>query len=408
MLRKISITYLCLLLLVLLLPVQSYAAEELPGVRAKSYILMDFASGVILDEKAADQPRPPASMTKLMSAYIVLDKIEAGELRWEDEVTVSKRAAAIEEAQIHLKAGERETVRELFIAMAVQSANDATVALAEHVAGNEEAFVQLMNDKARRLGMEHTHYVNATGLDRKLYPVPPKVEGEHVMSARDAAILAVQLLRAHPDILQITALPTYTFRKGTPRQQKVINWNRMLPGLKQYYKGVDGLKTGHTNAAGYCFTGTAKRGDYRLVSVVMGTASETLRFTETKKLFDYGFQRYQLKTLIPEFKPVPGTPSLALPNGVERTVPVVVEEAIQLPVRMGEENKYQFKVTFNPGVKAPLGTGAVVGQVKVLYNGQEIKGLAPVNLLAAAHVEEASWFRLFFRDVGDTVKSWFE
>nr|WP_258567758.1 D-alanyl-D-alanine carboxypeptidase family protein [Paenactinomyces guangxiensis] len=388
-------------------PAQTFAAQGLPEIKAKSFILMDFTSGAILEEEMADEPRPPASMTKMMTQFIVLDKIKAGELNWDDEVTVSKRAAGVDEAQIHLKAGEKETIRELLIGVAVQSANDAAVALAEHVAGSEEAFVKLMNQKAKELGMKNTRYSNATGLDRRLYRDPPETEGEIMMSAHDAAILASQLLKTHPEALEIMSKSTYTFREGTPREQKVTNWNHMLPGLKQYYPGVDGVKTGHTDKAGYCFTGTAKREDFRLITVVMGTGSQTRRFSETKKLLDYGFNHFQLETLVAEKKAIPGYASLPLPNGVERTVPIVAKEELKLPIHTGERNKYQWQVTFKPNLKAPLAAGTVIGQAKVLYEGKEIKGVAPIDVVTRVGVEEASWFRLFFRDIGDTVSSWF-
>jgi D-alanyl-D-alanine carboxypeptidase (penicillin-binding protein 5/6) len=389
-------------------PGTSFAMENMPTIRAKSWILMDFSSGAVLEEKNAEMPRPPASMTKMMTALIVRDKIESGELHWEDEVTVTKRASAIEEAQIFLKPGEKETVRELFIAMLVQSANDATVALAEHVAGSEEAFVELMNQKAKELGMEHTHFRNATGLDMRLYPDPPKVAGEHVMSAHDSAILARHLIKTYPDVLEVTKLSTYTFRKGTAREQKVINWNRMLPGLAHYYEGVDGVKTGHTDAAGYCFTGTAQKNDTRFVTVVMGAATEARRFTETAKLLDYGFEHYELTEWVSEGQPIPGAERMDLPNGVERSVGAVAAEPLKLAAKTDEKQKYSIQVKWKSGIKAPIKKGDVLGEARIYFAGEEIKGVEPIRVVAAADVEEASWIRLFFRKIGDEMSSLFE
>jgi serine-type D-Ala-D-Ala carboxypeptidase (penicillin-binding protein 5/6) len=385
-------------------PIQLTAASGLANVDAKSYILIDFASGAILDGKMTEVPRPPASMTKMMTELLILDQIQSGKLHWEEEVTVRKNAAAVDETQIYLMAGEKKTVQELFIAMAVHSANDATVALAEHVAGSEEAFVKRMNEKALQLGMKHTHYRNSTGLDT---PSSTKAVGEHEMSAHDSAMLAIQLLKTHANVLAITSIPTYTFHQGTKRAQKVNNSNFMLPGLPQVYDGVDGVKTGYTRAAGYCFTGTAKQGEVRLVTVVMGTRSQTERFAETKKLLDYGFKQFQLETLVAEQEPVPGATFLPLSNGVERTVPVVVQTKIQFPIHSGEREKYQIKVQFKPGLKAPLAAGTVVGFAKVLYDGKEVAGLSEYKVVTGVAVAEASWLRLFLREIGDTVRSWF-
>jgi len=389
------------------IPTPALAAAEPPPIEAKSYIILDYESGAVLNGKEEEKKLAPASMTKMMTALVILDKIRAGELHWEDEVITSKRASAINEAQINLMPNEKELLQELFIAMLVQSANDATVALAEHAAGSEETFVEWMNQKAKELGMNGTHFRSATGLDLKLYPDPPDVKGKHVMPAHDTAILVREMIRNYPEVLQYTSISKYSFRRGTPRQQNVINWNKMLPGLKYQYAGVDGMKTGHTNEAGYCFAGTAKRGDERFVTVVMGAKSETKRFTETKKLLDYAFDEYELKELVSQNKPIPGAQPLPLPNGVERTVPVLAGKPIRLAIHKGEAKDYTFQVTYKPGIKAPIKKGTVVGEAKVFYKGQEVKGFDPVPVVTATGMEEGSWIRLFFRQVGDEVKSWF-
>jgi D-alanyl-D-alanine carboxypeptidase (penicillin-binding protein 5/6) len=190
----------------------------------------------------------------------------------------------------------------------------------------------------------------------------------------------------------------------------VYNWYLMLPGLKHYYPGVDGIKTGHTDAAGYCFTGTARKNDFRLITVVMGTNSEDARFLETKKLFDYGFRHYEEKTLVPAGRKILGVMAKGLPSGVERSVPVEVAKAILLPVAVGERDQYKpvavgerdqykIKVTFRKGLKAPFHKGEVVGKAIVTYQGKPIEGLAPTPVVAGTNVEEASWIRLFFRKI---------
>lgn len=405
--RMTALSMVLCLSILFISPIATWAEGIAPDVKAKSYILIDYDSGAVLDEFKIDDKRAPASMTKMMSAFVVLDKISEGTLKWEDIVTVSPRAAQIEEAQLFLKAGEQVSVRELFTGMLVYSANDATVALAEHVGGSEEGFVEMMNQKAKALGMEHTHYRCASGLDMHLYPDPPDVPGEHVMSAHDTAILARELIKTHPEVLEITSIPNATFLQGTDHAQKKPNWNKMLPGFKHFYEGVDGMKTGHTNEAGYCFTGTAKRQDFRLISVVMGTASDDARFSETKKLLDYGFDFFQPTQLIAKNGKVAGKESLALPNGVERTVPVVASEEIKIPTQFGEKENYTIQVQFKKGIQAPLSKGDVVGEARVLYKNHPVKGVAPIQMVAAAPVEKASEVRLFFRAAGDTIKSWF-
>jgi D-alanyl-D-alanine carboxypeptidase (penicillin-binding protein 5/6) len=389
-------------------PADALAMDNFPAIHAKSFIMMDYDSGAILKEENMDQARPPASMTKMMSAFVVLDQIHAGKIHWDDVVTVSKRAASIKEANIQLLPREKMTVRELFRAMLIQSANDATVALAEYVGGTEEGFVTMMNKKAKALGMLHTHYRTATGLDLKLYgKYAPKGTGDNVMAAHDAAILASRLIHTYPEVLETTSIPKYTFRSGTKRALTVHNSNLMLPGLKHYYSGVDGIKTGHTDAAGYCFTGTARKNDFRLITVVMGTNSEDARFLETKKLFDYGFSHFKEKTLVPAGGIIPGVMAKELPNGMERSIPVVVANAIRIPVNVGESNQYKIKVTFRKGLKAPLHKGDVVGKAVVTYQGRPIEGLAPTPVVAGANVEEASWIRLFLRKIGDKVSQFF-
>ncbi|KPC75848.1 hypothetical protein ADL26_07235 [Thermoactinomyces vulgaris] len=405
--RMIALFVLLSISALFFLPIAVSAEELTPDIKAKSYILLDFDSGAVLGEFKADEERAPASMTKMMSAFVVLDKINEGKLKWEDVVTVSQRAANIEEAQVFLKAGQKVTVKELFTAMLVYSANDATVALAEHVGGTEEGFVELMNQKAQALGMVHTHYRCASGLDLHLYPDPPQVPGDHVMSARDSAILARELIRTYPEVLQTTAMTEATFFEGTDHALKKPNWNKMLPGFNQFYEGVDGLKTGHTNRAGYCFTGTAEQSGYRLISVVMGTGSDHARFAETKKLLDYGFGSFQPKEWVAKNGKIRGKETLALPNGVERTVPVVANDKLVIPARIGEEENYTIQVTFKKGVQAPLNKGDVVGEARLLYKNQPVKGVAPIQMVAAAPVEQASEFRLFFRKAGDTIKGWF-
>lgn len=408
--RKVIFAVFCVYLSVSLIVPPSVSAEENgpADVEARSYFLMDYQSGVVMADKNADQPLPPASMTKMMSAFVVLDHIHNGKLNWNDIVVISERTQRVDEAQIYLVAGEQITVRELFMAMLVYSANDATVALAEHVAGTEEKFVELMNEKARRLGMKNTHYRTATGLDLHLYSDPPRVPGKHVMSAHDTAILAARLIGTYPEVLEITSIPKYTFHPETSKEQPVNNWNRMLPGFNHEYPGVDGMKTGHTDLAGYCFTGTAKRQGTRLISVVMGTKNDTRRFSETKKLLDYGYGEFIPVTFATKGGKIQGQENLPLQNGVERSVPVVANKAVIVPVPQEKQNHYTVKTEFNSNVRAPLAKGTVVGKAFLFYDGVKVEGFQPVEVVTAGAIEEGSWIRLFFRSAGDEIASWFD
>ncbi|TCP70233.1 D-alanyl-D-alanine carboxypeptidase family protein [Baia soyae] len=404
--RYMSLT---IMLLLILCPYQVWAAQSLSTVQAESYFLMDAKSGVILAEKDAETPRPPASMTKMMTHFIVLDEIKKGTIKWDDVVKISARAAAINEGGIQLEPDEALTVKDLFTSSVVKSANDATIALAEHVAGSEAKFVERMNAKAKEIGMKSTHFRNTTGLDMKDYGIhAPEVPGEHVMGAQDSAILGDALLKNHPEILTFTSIANHIVHKGQ-KDVSINSSNLMLPARNKLpYEGVDGLKTGHTSLAGYCFTSTAKKGDLRVISVVMKTKSDSERFVETKKLLDYAFEQYEEKTLVKKGGMVPAHENMALPNGVDKFIEVQAQSDITLPVEKGADQKsYEYKVTFTPGMKAPVSAGTEIGKVEVLHQGKSIPGFKPVPLVASKSVEEGSWVRLFFRSIGDEVSSWF-
>ncbi|MFF2158390.1 D-alanyl-D-alanine carboxypeptidase family protein [Paenibacillus chitinolyticus] len=262
-----------------------------PDIKATSALLMEVGSGRVIYERNAEESLPPASMSKMMTELIVYEEVKAGRASWEDRVTTSPYASEVTGAQIGLETGEKLALKDMLAAMAIVSANDAAVAVAEHLGGTEDEFVVKMNAKAKEIGLsDKTVFANATGLTRAdLGPFAPKKNtGETLMTAKDAAKLAVYLIWEHPGILELTAKADYTLpgRFGTLKTT-----NRMLPYTKDSfsYAGADGLKTGFTDQAGYCFTGTAVRDGKRLVSVVMGTETAEKRFEETRKLFNYGY-----------------------------------------------------------------------------------------------------------------------
>ncbi|MEA1010629.1 MULTISPECIES: D-alanyl-D-alanine carboxypeptidase family protein [Bacillus cereus group] len=255
-----------------------------PVIEAEAAILMDAQSGKVIYGKNENVPLAPASMSKMMTEYIVLEKIHNGTLKWGDSVRISPNAVNSIGAKINVRVGNRLTVRDLFHAMVISSANNAAVALAEHISKSEENFTKLMNAKAKQLNLSNeTHFVNATGL-------PNAQHQESKMTVFDVATLAQHLLKTYPEVLDITKLTNYTLSYNGAT---IMTTNKMLDTSNDelYFQGIDGLKTGFTDAAGYCFTGTAKQGEKRMIAVVMGTNEDTKRFIETKKLFSYGFNK---------------------------------------------------------------------------------------------------------------------
>lgn len=392
--------------------VQAAEVQANLGLAVKSAILLEASTGKILYSNNPDLPLPPASMTKMMTEYLVLDAIKQKKINWEDMVPVSEYAFYIakisDTSGVYLNAGESFSVKELYKAMAVVSANDATVLLAEKVAGSEANFVQLMNKKAAEMGMKNTKFLTSTGLPaNELGPYSVQSEQvENLMSARDAAILARALIRDFPEALEYSKISRLTFRAGTPEELKMANNNWMLPDLNNYYQGVDGLKTGYTKGAGYCFTGTATRDNMRLISVVMGTSDKSKRFVETTKLFNYGFSTFKLTKKDPQGAPVKGYETAPVKKGVELSVPIELGADAMLLAKVGEENKLKPTVVLND-LTAPIKKGQVVGKLIYKADGAtENDYLQPddfqkggIDLVASQDVEEASWIRLFFRSI---------
>lgn len=273
-----------------------------PNIQSKAAILMDASTGDIIFEKDASKSYPVASLSKLMTEYIILDLIENEAIHWEDEVSISETANTVGEGavMIPVDAGDSLTVQDLFNAMVISSANNATIALAEYIAGTEDEFTMLMNEKAMHLGLSaNTHFVNATGL-----PNYEMNHTENMMSANDVATLAFNLLRDHPlDVLETANLQQYRIHS---HGIDLFSTNKMLSSdnKKIYFKGMDGLKTGFTDAAGYNFIGTASQNGKRLISVIMNAESDESRFIETKKIMTYGFDKSPLHSFNEKIKSI--------------------------------------------------------------------------------------------------------
>ncbi|MEK5299337.1 D-alanyl-D-alanine carboxypeptidase family protein [Bacillus sp. FSL R10-2201] len=418
----------------MLVPYSNASAETgaALNIEAGAAILVEANSGKILYQKNADELLSIASMTKMMSEYLVNEAIAKGKLKWDQKVKVSEYAYNISQdrslSNVPLRNGESYTVKELYEAMAIYSANGATIALAEAVAGKEVDFVKMMNDKSKELGLKNYKFVNSTGLTNKdlkgHHPEGTTPDEENKMSARDVAILAQRLIQDFPKTLDIAKISKKVFREGTPDRIEMPNWNWMLKGLIKEYEGVDGLKTGSTPEAGDCFTGTIERNGMRFISVVIKTKSHTARFDETKKLYDYGFANFEMKKMYEKGSSVKGKETVRVENAKDKDVAVQTKQAVSLPVPKGSKDVYktEFKEG-NKGQEAPMKKGVTLGQMVVTSKDSNAPGFLSgkslqVDLITKSEVEEAGWFTRSMRGIGsffsgmwnsavDTVKGWF-
>lgn len=271
------------LLLILIFPLYVKAEELVLAENAKSAIMIESTTGEILYSKNPHEKLAPASMTKMMSLILIMENIEKGNLNWDDKIVVSQNAASMGGSQIFLEANEVMSVQDLIKGICIASGNDATVALAERIAGTEAAFVKLMNDKAKELGLKNTNFMNATGLDAE----------NHYSSAYDMSIIAKELVK-HEKILEFSSIYEDYLRQNTDNSFWLVNTNKLV----RFYSYIDGLKTGYTSQAGYCLTATGKKNGMRLITVVMGEPNTDNRTKDTIAMMDYGFNMYSLKTLV--------------------------------------------------------------------------------------------------------------
>ena len=366
--KRAGILLLCFSLLAGLLPCRVSALEL--NVAAKSALLMDMATGTILYEQNAHEPLAPASVTKVMTMLLIMEAIDSGKIGWNDSVTASEAAAAKGGSQIYLKAGESMSVSDMVKSIAVSSANDCACAMAEHLAGSESAFVDLMNARARDLGMADTHFVNCTGLDDD-----PEA-ASHRTSAHDIAIMSRELLKNHPDIKKYTTIWMDTVRNGA---FGLSNTNKMV----RFYDGCTGLKTGFTNGAGYCLSASAARNGLELIAVVMGSNTSAERFAAAKSMLDYGFANFALyEPEIPEDAVVPVT------LGKFSTVSAVPSESVQLLVEKNQISSITAEVELEPMVTAPVSMGQRLGTLTIKSQEQVLK---EIPLVASEPVERLNW-----------------
>ena len=361
-------------LTVMILPAKTQALEL--NVAGKSAVLIDVATGTVLYEQNAHEPLAPASVTKVMTMLLIMEAIDSGKIGWNDSVTASEAAAAKGGSQIYLKAGETMSVSDMLKSIAVSSANDCACAMAEHLAGSESAFVEMMNQRAQELGMDDTHFVNCTGLD----------DGEnaknHKTSAYDIALMSRQLLKNHPDIKKYTTIWMDTVRDGA---FGLSNTNKMV----RFYSGCTGLKTGFTSGAGYCLSASALRDGMELIGVVMGASTSQDRFASCKSMLDYGFANFTLYTpSLQEDMTVPVT------LGQQQFAAVVPAESSQILVEKGQRNSISTEITLEERIPAPVSAGQRLGTLTI-RSGDQI--LSQIPLVAESGVTRLSWSDLFFK-----------
>ena len=367
-----------ILFLIIIFSFKVDAKELVPN--AKAAILIDPDSQKILYEKNIYDEVSIASLTKMMGLIIIFEKIDAGEIKYTDKVIASANAANMGGSQIWLSEGEELTVDELLKGIIMASANDGIVAMAEYIGGSEEQFVEMMNEKAKELGLLHTKFVNPTGLDEK----------GHYSSAYDLAIIASELMK-HKDVFKYTTIYEDYLRKDTNNKFWLVNTNKLLKS----YRGVDGLKTGMTDDAGYCMAVTAKRNNMRILAIVLGEKEGKVRNQETSELLDYGFNNYEIVTIKKKNDKV-GEISFdkAIPNKID----ITIDEDIVIIEKKGNNKKqYKSEVKLN-NLKLPINSGEVIGQLLIKEDNNIIK---EIYLKSNQNMKKRSFFDL----LGNTLKS---
>lgn len=334
------------------------------GLNAKSAILMEKSTGNILYESNPDERLPIASVTKVMTMLLIMEAVDSGKISLDDMVTVSENAMSYGGSTMFLETGEQLTVNDMLKGIAVASANDGCVAMAEHLAGSESAFVDMMNEKAKELGMENTHFMNTNGLD----------EDDHYSSARDVAIMSRELMK-HETIFNYTSIWMDTLRGG---KFQLANTNKLI----RFYDGANGLKTGSTSKALCCLSAAAKRNDMQLIAVVLGAPTSAERFASAKSLLDYGFANYAVNTQITAGDEVQ---KIAVEKGVDKEVDVVAGDSCSTLVKKGQEDNITKEIKIDETITAPIEAGQKIGTMTISRDGEVI---ADIDLNASSAVEK--------------------
>ncbi len=354
-------------------------------VNGRSALLMEVSTGKVLYEKNADEALPPASVTKIMTLLIIYDSVSSGKIKWDDTVSVSEHAASMGGSQIFLEPGEKQTVADLTKSIAIASANDAAVAMAEFIGGSEDSFVSLMNERAKNLGMKNAVFKNACGLD---------TDG-HVMSARDIALMSRELMLNYPEVIKYTTTwqdtITHTTKKGSS-EFGLTNTNKLI----KQYADATGLKTGSTGKALYCLSGSAKRDGMELIAVIMAAPDPKVRFKEVMKMLDYGFANYAIKQGEAE-----GTKKgeVTVYKGAADKVDAVIKGSVSVLTAKGESAELESKAELCEAVNAPVKKNDKLGTLVYFSGGKEV---GRCDLVAAEDVEKAG----FLHNAAELLRDW--
>ena len=350
------------------------ASKSFDSFESKAYILIDAATGQVLCEKNSNERLPIASVTKVMSMLLIMEAIDSGKIKLDDIVTASEYAAGMGGSQVYLEPGEQYSVQDALKAVAMHSANDVTVSLAELISGSEEAFVVEMNEKAKELGMKNTHFLDCTGL----------TDEGHYSCAYDVAIMSRELVTKHPKILEYTSIWMDSFRGG---EFELTNTNKLV----RFYNGADGLKTGFTRAAGHCLSATATRNNMRLISVVLGGSDSNSRFAQSRKLLDHGFANYESKKVNEKGGEVR---EVVIKKGIESMAMAVYADDLNLLLSKGNKDKVKREIRVLKSIAAPVKKGQRIGEVIYKVDGNEI---GRIDLVCDREVEKVSFIKMFKR-----------
>lgn len=361
-----------------------FSISNAPNIEAKelvtdsqSAIVIEQSTGTILYDKNMHEKLAPASMTKIMTMLLIMEEIDQGRLTFDDLVRTSEYAASMGGSQIFLEEGEQMTVKEMLTAISIASANDASVAMAEKIAGSEEDFVKKMNHRVKELGLKNTQFQNSTGLPVK----------DHYSTAYDMATIAKELLR-YEEITDFTKQYEAYLREDTDKKFWLVNTNKLV----KFYPGVDGLKTGFTRDAMYCLTATAKKDDMRIITVVFGASTSKIRNAEITKLLDYAFSQFETKQLY-EANEIFATPIVS--KGKKKTVDLVSKEPVSLLIKKGEKiGEIKTEIIINEKAKAPIKKGNELGKLIIKKKDEEVLS---VPLVSKESVEKANWWELYKR-----------
>ncbi len=350
---------------------QCYAENTVLELSAPSAILMEASTGQVLYEQNSHERRPPASVTKIMTMLLVMEAIDNGTIKMDDMVRCSEKAASMGGSQIYLEPGEEMSVRDLLKAVAVASGNDAAAALGEFVAGSLEGFVAMMNERAKELGMNDTHFINCNGLD----------DPEHLTSAYDIALMSRELI-SHPGIFEFTTIWMDSLRGG---KFGLVNTNKLI----RFYEGANGLKTGSTGEAKYCLSASAKRNEMNLIAVVLGAPSSKDRFADASKLLDYGFANYAIaNSLITEEELQP----IKVLKGTQPQAAITTPGGYNVLVSKAKVNEIEKRISMPEELEAPVRAGEKIGEISFYIDGQQIGG---TDVVAKDNVDKMNLFEMF-------------